>query len=78
MDNTAHRLLGRHFPERVPTTERKLRPTKCVTRTTRGRRQCFNVLIVQPVGVLRAASRLTTQSSTIKIKIYFIYKNFNV
>jgi hypothetical protein len=40
----------------------------CVRRTTRGRRKCFGVLIVRSVCVLRVASRLATQSSTINIK----------
>jgi hypothetical protein len=31
----------------------------CVTRIIRGRKQCFGVVIVRPVCVLRAASRLT-------------------
>jgi hypothetical protein len=55
MDNTVPRLLERHFPERIPPTERKSRPTKrrvvCYKKKTRGRRQCFGVLIVRPVCV---------------------------
>jgi hypothetical protein len=41
----------------------------CVTRTTIGRRQFSVGLIVRPVWVLRAVSRLTTQSSDIKVKL---------
>jgi hypothetical protein len=82
-DNTVPRLLERHFSERIPSTERKSMPTKrCVVlqkkKKTRGRRQCFGVLIVRPVCVLRAASRPTTPSSAIKVKIYIIYINFSV
>jgi hypothetical protein len=70
-DNTVSRLLERHFPDRIPPTERKSRPTKrCVVcyKKTRGRRQCFGVLIVRPVCALRAASSPTTPSSAIKVK----------
>jgi hypothetical protein len=64
-------LVGRHFPERIPPTERKSRRTRGAwsdIRTITGRRQCFGVLVVRPVCVLRAASRLATRSSSFKVK----------
>jgi hypothetical protein len=81
MDNMVPRLLESHFPERIPQTEKKSRPTKgvlCVTRTIRGRRQCFGVLIVMPLCVMRPASGLTAQSSSIKVKSILLIKNFGV
>jgi hypothetical protein len=68
--------------DRILPTERNLRPTmRCVvlqkqnkTKTKKktpnqlGRRQGFGVLNVRTVCVLRAASRLTTPSSAIKVK----------
>jgi hypothetical protein len=65
MDNTVPRLLERHFHRgflQLRGSQYQQRGVLCVTRTTRGRRRCSGVLIVRPVCVLRAASRLTTWS----------------
>jgi hypothetical protein len=59
-DNTVPKFIERYFSKKIHPTERKSRPTKkCVTRTKRGRRQCFGVLIVRLVCMSMAASRPT-------------------
>jgi len=43
-DNNMPRLLARHFPERIPPTEKKARPTKRFVmcyKKIEGRKKCF-------------------------------------
>jgi len=64
-DKNVPRLLERHFPERIPPTEKKARPTKrCVVcyKTIEGRRQCFGAPNVKQPYVLKKVSRHFTPS----------------
>jgi hypothetical protein len=75
MDNTVPRLLERHFPERIPPTERKSIPTKrCVVCYNNKRKEtvfsCPDCEANLCWGLL--------QDLTHEAEIYSIYKNFSV
>jgi len=64
-DKNVPRLDERYFPERIPLTEKKGRPTKrCVMcyKTIEGRRQCFGAPNVKLPYVLKNVSRHSTPS----------------
>ena len=64
-DKNVPRLLKRHFPERIPPTEKKATPTKrCVVcyKKIEGRRQCFGAPNVKQTYVLKNVSRHFTPS----------------
>jgi hypothetical protein len=61
-DKNVPRLVERHFPERIPQTEKKARRTKrCVIKTIE-RRQCFGAPNVKLPYVLKNFSRHSTPS----------------
>jgi hypothetical protein len=60
-------LLERHFPERIPPTGKKARPTK-------GRRQRFDAWTVRLDFALEDVSRHSTPSYTFKARFYYTFE----
>ena len=64
-DKNVQRLVERHFPERIPPTEKKGKANKevcSVIKTIEGRRQCFGAPNVKLPYVLKNVSRHSTPS----------------
>jgi hypothetical protein len=71
------RLVEGHFPERIPPTENKAKPTRrCVVcyKIIEGRVQCFDAPNLKLPYVLKKVSRHSTESYIFKVRFYCIFK----
>jgi hypothetical protein len=77
-DKTVPHIIERDFSERIPPPKRKAKPTKrCVVCYKQGKRSetVFWCPDCELVSMLRVASRLTTPSSTFKLKFVTVFKS---